>query len=230
MKLNIVIPTLGRTEKLLNAVGSIAQAITLIPDERVFLYIYYSNKEDFDKDTIGFLKYPWIFTRLLEEPYNVGTFWNKHIKENIFDIMIYLNDDVILEIQCLKKIVEIFNTKFQDLDGIVGIRQKNIPSSQALQTAFGAIGVAYTERFPDKKVFPFMYKRFYGDKEIFEYSTKINKLYFSEDGPELIHLHPAFTKENVDNTHVSVRKYLKDDRLLYEKRHKENKLWGETYD
>jgi hypothetical protein len=230
MKLNIVIPTLNRPQKLINAVGSIAQAKELIPDDRVFLYIYYSNKEEFNRDSTGFLKYPWIFTRLLEEPYNVGTFWNKHLKENVFDIMIYLNDDILLEINCLKKIVDIFNTKYTDLDELVCIKQSNLPSNQALQTAFGAIGVTYADRFPDRKVFPVVYKRFYGDREMYEYATKIGKLYFAEDGPELKHLHCNFTKESPDSTHKAVRKYLAKDKELYESRHAKGLLWGETYD
>lgn len=231
MRIEICIPTLNRTQKLLQTVGSIAQAKELIPEDYVYCYIYYSNKEEFEKDWVGYLSYPWILMRLLDKPYNASEFWNDHIKESHFDVMLYLNDDIILHINCLKNIVDIFNIHFPDLDGIVGIRQSNLPPDQALQTAFGAIGDKFADRFPDRQVFMPKYSRFYGDRELYEYSTKINKLYFDEkDGPELQHFHPSFYKDMMDETYKDVRKHLTHDKLLYTERHNKGLLWGENFE
>jgi hypothetical protein len=230
LKLHIVIPTLNRQAKLLTAIGSIAQAREQIEDN-VLLYIYYSNSIEFERDNEGYKQFPWILTRLLEKEYNTSEFWNEHIKEHIFDILLYLNDDIILEINCLKNIVDIFNKEYPDLDGVIGIRQSNLPVDQALQTAFGAIGTKFADRFPNRQVFCPLYKRFYGDRELYEYTTKIGKLYFNENGgPELMHLHPAFDSKQLDETHHEVRKFLNKDRIKYAQRHEKGLLWGETYE
>lgn len=220
---------MGRKDKLLNTIGSIGQALTLVED-KVWVYVYYSSKEEFNRDSIGYKQYPWILTRLLEKPYKASEFWNDHLKESHADIVIYANDDIIMEIQSLKKVVNIFNAKFPDGDGLVGIKQSNLPPNQALQTAFGAIGNKFTERFPDKKVFCENYERFFLDKELYLYSTKIDKLYFDEkDGPELKHLHPAFYKEMLDDTHIDVRRHLNKDKIMFNRRQSLGLLWGESF-
>ena len=76
------------------------------------------------------------------------------------------------------------------------------------------------------------YKRFYLDKELEEYSSKIGKLFFPLDtdiGPALNHMHPAFDKSLEDETHFDVRKYLSKDKNTYMKRKEKNFLWGESF-
>lgn len=230
MRIEVCIPTLNRAQKLLECIGSIAQAKKMI-DDKVWVYIYYSNKEDFDKDYYGYQRYPWILMRLLDKPYQASEFWNDHLKDSNADIFIYANDDIVFEINCFKKIIDIMNVKFPDLDGVIGIRQSNLPPDQALQTAFGAIGSKFIERFPNKQVFMPQYARFYLDRELYEYSIKINKLYFDEkEGPELHHFHPAFYKDMMDETHKDVRKHLVKDKILYTERHNKNLIWGESFE
>jgi hypothetical protein len=229
MRIEIVIPTLNRPQKLLNAIGSIAQATNQIEDQ-VWVYVYYSSKEEFERDSIGYRQHPRVLTRLLEKPYNASEFWNDHLKESHADVTLYLNDDIVMEANCLKEVVNIFNTKFPDLDGICGIRQANLPPDQALQTAFGAIGNKFAERFPDKAVFCKDFFRMFLDEELFLYASSINKLYFDEfNGPELKHLHPAFDKTQEDSTHFDVRKYWRKDKETFDKRRNLNYLWGKDF-
>jgi len=229
VRIECCIPTLNRPQKLLNAIGSIAQATNQIEDQ-VWVYVYKSSKEEFERDSIGYRQHPRVLTRLLEKPYNASEFWNDHLKESHADITLYLNDDIVMEQNCLKEVVNIFNTKFPDTDGLVGIRQANLHPDQALQTAFGAIGNKFAERFPNKAVFCTNYERFFLDKELFLYSTKVNKLHFQEEGgPELIHYHPAFYKEMLDSTHTDVRTHLNKDRIMFNRRQSSGLLWGENF-
>lgn len=105
---------------------------------------------------------------------------------------------------------------------------KNIPKDQALDSAFPAIGLKYTERFINKQVWCPEYKRFYGDRELGDYAKSIGKFYFAENA-RIVHLHPGFTGEPPDNTHNEVRKYLNKDRVTYFKRQQKSLLWGRDF-
>lgn len=193
------------------------------------MYVYFSLLEEYNAAEIFLKLYPNIFTRLLEKEYNASTFWNSHFKDSKADIVFYLNDDVVLAPECLINTINSMELHFPDYDGIIGIAQENIPIEQQCKCAFGAIGNTFMDRFPDRQVFNPKYKRFYLDQELYEYSSNINKYYFEETA-KLIHLHPAFTKNAMDETHKNVRKHLGHDKLLYQRRHKEGLVWGGSYE
>lgn len=231
MKLNIIIPTYRRRAKLIVCLRSINEARTLIDDVN-YTYIYYSEEEEFKIDNQGLETYNWALPRVMDKPYKASQFWNDHFRENIADIYIYINDDVALEINSLKRIVDLMNSNFPDLDGVVAITQKNIPEDQACKTAFGAIGNKFIDRFPNRRVFCEDYERFYFDQEMGEYANKHNKLFYSHDentAPLLVHFHPAFYPEMMDETHTRVREYVNDDKTTYHKRQKLKLLWGEDF-
>lgn len=231
MKLNIILPTYHRREKLLACLGSINDARKLIDDFN-YTYVYYSDKVDLEKDYQGFMTYNWILPRLLEKEYKASRFWNDHFREQKADIYIYINDDIIFEINCLKRVVDLMNTHFPDLDGVVAITQDNIPENQACKTAFGAIGAKFIERFPDSKVMCEDYNSFYFDQELGEYAEKIEKLFYSRDkevAPLLTHFHPAFFKDMMDETHTWNRKTLNKDKVTHNRRVQKKLLWGESF-
>jgi len=231
LKINIVIPTLHRPQKLLQCINSINLASLLIEEHRWFLYIYYSDVKDLENDDELYSQQRNIFVRLLDKPYNASEFWDDYLKEQHFDIFIYLNDDVIVESLFFKKIVDIMNKQYPNLDGVIGFRQANIPLEQTVKTAYGAIGEEFVERFPNRAVFMPAYRRFFLDKELELYAIKINKLYFDEiKSPQLIHLHPAFDKSQLDETHLDVRKYLREDNILFNRRKAKNLIWGENFE
>jgi hypothetical protein len=119
--------------------------------------------------------------------------------------------------------------RFPDLDGVVGLKQKNIPEDQACKAAFGCIGRKFINRFPNKKVFCEDYKRFYLDQELYLYADKIRKFYYSQDAI-LEHLHPAFDSTQFDETHTIVRKWLFQDKETFRQRQLKGLLWGENFE
>jgi hypothetical protein len=231
MLLHIIIPTHFRHQKLMNCLGSIEQARTLL-DCYSYVFVYYSDKEEFEKDSIGLINYKNILPKLLEKPYFASEFWNDHIKSYNADIYIYLNDDIVLEMNALKRVVNIMNEKFNDLDGVVAITQENIPENQACPTAFGAIGTKFTDRFPDRKVFCEDYERLYLDSELGEYAKSQGKLFHSLDksmAPLLTHFHPGFFPNMKDSTHDDVRTHLRKDKITNNRRKSKNLLWGRDF-
>jgi hypothetical protein len=228
VRIEIGIPSKGRGAKLAKCLGSIAEARKHI-DDYLYVYVYFSLKEEFKSANISLAEYPWIFTRLLEGEYNTSEFWNNHLKDSHCDVFYYLNDDVVLSPNCIKNSIKSMNKYFPDLDGVVGLFQENIPIEQQCRCAFGAIGNKFIDRFPQRQVFMPKYKRFYGDTELYDYASKISKCHFDETA-SLIHLHPAFNPEWMDETHKDVRKHLSKDRKLYQERQRNKLLWGETFD
>ena len=226
MKIDVVIPTLGRLNKLKNCVNSIIKAKK---DHNLKLCIFFSNESEFEEFQYSSLAlnkgFYYIFPHYLKEEYKAPIFWNNYLEYCYADAMCYLNDDVIVDSHMFDEIEYAFNN---DYDKIIGINQYNIPKDQAVEAAFGAIGIKYADRFPNRQVFCPDYYRFYDDKELLEYAKSIGKFVFCEKA-KLQHLHPAFNKELKDQTHNSVRAYLKQDRLTYFKRKQKKLLWGENY-
>jgi len=222
LNIDIVIPTLDRQTKLKNCIESIDKAKH---DHNIKLYVYCTNRSDYNATANFLLAYSWASTVLIDE-YKVPEFWNTHMNRTSADIMIYLNDDVIVHEDCLDKLIACFMERFPDLDGIVGLNQENI--SNALDVAFGAVGCKYAERFPNKQFFCPDYYRFYGDSEIGEFAKKINKFYFCSEA-KITHLHPSIYPQYRDDTHAKVRTFLAKDRHTNALRKSLNLLWGESF-
>jgi hypothetical protein len=232
LKFDIVIPTHHRREKLLKCLGSIEQARKNL-DCYSYVYVYYTDEKEFNADSSGLRFYSNILPRLLTKKYRASEFWNDHLKQSNADVMIYLNDDVVLEINALQRVKVLMDKHFPDLDGVVAIAQQNIPEDQACKSAFGAVGTKFADRFPDRKVFYPEYERFFLDSELGEYAEKQGKLFYSRDetiAPLLTHYHPAFFKDMKDTTHDSVRKFLSKDKVTNNRRKKNHLLWGESFE
>ena len=160
--------------------------------------------------------------------YRVPDFWNGYLKTMTSDALCYITDDVLFVEDTVESIIEEMISRFSTYDGIIGIEQYNLPSSQALQSAFGVIGTKYADRFPDRKVWCENYSRFFCDKELWLYANEIGKFHFS-DKARLAHLHPAFTGEKPDYTHKQVRKHLSKDKETFRQRQEKNLLWGRDF-
>ncbi len=228
MRIEIAIPTKNREIKLLKCLGSIDLARKQIED-KLFVYVYFSIEKEYREIDFLLTKYPYIFTRLLDKEYNASEFWNNHLKDSNADIFYYINDDVILAPDCLKNSIESMNKYFPNEDGVIGLNQENIPREQQCKAAFGGIGREFINRFPKRQVFMPKYKRFFLDQELYEYSNKIGKFYFDETA-KLIHMHPAFNPDWMDEIHVDVRKRLAKDKELHGDRKNRKLLWGESFD
>jgi hypothetical protein len=227
VKVDIVIPSYKRTEKLINCVDSIKRALVGINDQ-CSLYIYFSLVEDLKDFNENYFPQSGIYKILLEKEYKAPTLWNDHLRYMQSDALIYLNDDVLLEKDCILNATKEMREKYPDLDGVIGLNQINIPSKQAVSCAFGLIGVKFANRFPLRQVFCPEYNRFYIDEELEKFAISINKFTFSESS-KLVHLHPAFDSSQKDETHSYVRQYLKKDQEIHKERVKKEYLWGKNF-
>jgi hypothetical protein len=224
MLLEIVIPSKGRIKKLEQCINSIFHSAEKIP---ITLTLSFSVQKEFDyfQQLLGNM--PNVNLELLTT-YRVPEFWNNALRRTTANALCYLNDDILLFDDTLEVAMKEFQRLFPTYDGVLGLRQANLPESQAVEGAFGIIGKKYTERFPDGMVWVPQYDRFYADFELWQYAKYINKFNFCTTA-RIIHLHPAFSDANIDETHKDVRKYFKTDKEKYEKRKQLGYLWGKDF-
>lgn len=229
MRLDVVLPTKWRQAKLNNCLNSIFHSLEYVSKEhQVELYVYFSEPEEFDYNKEVFKEVPFVHICFVEK-YRVPNFWNKFLRNTQADGMLYLNDDVLLEEDFFCQVLEEFPQQFPDFDGVMGVRQVNLPKDQTVEGAFGIIGKKYAERFPEKQVFCPDYDRFYGDFEVWRQAEHVKKFYFCSTA-RIIHLHPCTDKNLEDDTHKDVRTYLRKDKETYSIRQQRNWLWGRNYD
>ncbi len=225
MNLEIVIPTKGRITKLEKTVNSIFHSASNIP---ISLVIYFSLQQELDyvKEKLGNIS-----NVSLEIVYNyrVPEFWNSCLHKTDADALCYLNDDILLLEDTLEIAMKEFEKTFPNYDGVLGLRQINLPKEQKVEGAFGIIGKKYTERFPDGQVFCPDYDRFYCDHELWKFANSINKFYFCSTA-RIEHLYLDSINEPSDKTHKEGRKYWEVDNITYEKRKTLNYLWGKSFE
>ncbi len=224
MILEIVIPSKGRIKKLEQTVNSIFHSAKEVP---VKLKICFSLQNELDefRNIIG------DNTNIsLEIVYNyrVPEFWNYHLNQSDADAFCYLNDDVLLLDDTIEVIMKEFKSTFPTYDGVMGLRQVNIPPKQAVEGAFGIIGKKYTERFPEGQVWCLDYNRFYADFELWQFARQIGKFYFCTTA-RIEHLHPCTNPAYKDATHTDVRTYLNLDQQTFHRRQARGLLWGSNF-
>jgi glycosyltransferase involved in cell wall biosynthesis len=224
VKLDICIPTLNRRDKLQICINSILRSAK---SADIQLVIYFGMREELEYFKSIFSCIPNIQLIYLET-YRVPNFWNNYLFTMTSDGLLYLNDDVQLFDNALEVILTEFPKHFPDYDGVMGICQANLDSTQALESAFGIIGRKYADRFPIRQVWAPCYDRFFCDRELWLYAKSINKFYFCEEA-RLNHYHPSLNHEWEDTTHNEVRKYLKQDKITFQKRQALGLLWGKSY-
>ena len=223
MKLDIVIPTLNRREKLDVCVNSILKTAK----EDMNLYLYFGDEKE-RQDYVKLFQGITNIHSLYLEDYRVPTFWNSYLKDMKADALCYLNDDCELYEDTLDVIIEDFQREFPDTDGVLGLNQVNISDPRKVESAFGVIGTKYADRFPNRQVWCPDYHRFYGDWELWRHAKDLGKFYFSEVA-RINHYHPCTNKKLEDTTHYNVRTFLKDDKVTFQRRQVFNYLWGKNF-
>ena len=225
MKLAIVIPTLNRKEKLEKCINSILRSAKT---DNIILEIFFGNIKEIEYFKPFFVSTDNIKLHYLDK-YNVPQFWNDYLKNMESDMLLYLNDDIEIFDDTLSVILREFERNFPDTDGVLGINQVNIHDIHKVEAAFGVIGKKYADRFPNREVFCPAYNRFWADFELWQYAKSIGKFVFCRQA-QLNHYHPSINKEWEDSTHNEVRKYLRQDKLTFQKRQAAGLLWGKTYE
>jgi len=225
MKIDLVIPTKNRKQKLTNCLNSVFRSAK---DIKIDIHIYFDSRENLAYfDTIlGHIET--IHLKMLDE-YRVPTFWNGFLEKSSKDVLIYLNDDVEFFEDTLREIIKVFKSNFPDCDGVLGLNQVNIKDPNKVKAAFGVIGIKYSDRFPDRQVFCPDYHRFFGDYELWRYAKEIGRFVFG-DTAQILHHHPVTNRKLEDETHNSVRVWLSKDRQTFKERQQKNLLWGRDWD
>ncbi len=226
-KLDIVLPTKWRQEKLDRCLNSIFHSVKNITEYDIHLYIYFSVESEYQHYWNHFCAIGNIHLKFLEQ-YRVPDFWNSHLQSTGADAVCYINDDIEFFEDTAKTILSEFPKRFPDFDGLMGLNQRNLPSHHIVEAAFGVIGRTYADRFPNKQVFPIDYERFFVDLEMCDYAKSISKFYFCQQA-EILHHHPNFGGTK-DKTHEDVRRFHAKDRATYEKRKNLGYLWGKTFE
>jgi glycosyltransferase involved in cell wall biosynthesis len=224
MKIDIVIPTLNRRDKLQTCINSIFRSAK---SEDIALYLYFGTQSELEFFKVQLNNVPNVYIRYLPE-YKVPTFWNNYLSEMKADALCYLNDDVELYEDTLEVIMEDYQREFPNMDGVLGLNQVNIKDPHKVESAFGVIGTKYADRYPNRQVWCPDYFRFYGDWELWKRAKDIGKFYFSEVA-RINHYHPCTNKALVDATHDAVRTYLRQDKLTFQRRQSMDLLWGKDF-
>lgn len=227
MKLDIVIPSKNRKAKLDHCLNSIFHAMKDISNHEINIHLYFSTAQEYEYYKSYFQGFEYIHIKYIPT-YRVPNFWNEHLNTMSADAMMYINDDIEFFEDCISVVLEEFSKKFPTHDGVMGIRQDNLPQDQAVEGAFGVIGKAYTANFPEGTVWCLDYDRFYSDFELWQYSSSIGKFYYCSIA-RIKHYHPAFDKKQIDSTHDEVRTYLPKDRLTFNQRKEKGLLWGKSF-
>lgn len=226
MKIDIHIPTRKREEMLNRLLVSVQCAML----DGVNVYVWFDTKEEMEgfRDKYNWVDLYWLHLKVLGMQFVPPLFWNARLRETRADVFLYLCDDTEMDIGCLRAVRNAFRNKFPDFDGVVGIRQSNIPVSQSVPAAFGAIGMKFADRFSLRNVFCPEFFCFYIDEELGIYADNIGKFYHCFDAA-VIHHTPGADKAKPDDTNRWLRRNKQHDIAVYRERKRRGLIWGKNF-
>lgn len=213
----LVIATRNRIAKLERTLSSVPeldyQTIVLVCDGDEKTFEHFKN---YRRD---------ITIRLV--PIHMGSVFcrNVIIKDSI-DGVLYATDDITFSESSIQKAFELFNNTFPDDDGVVGFKQNR--SSKDCPTGVALVGKEFIKRYPKRNMFYPKYYHFCA-QEVSRLCEKLEKNVFVTSNDLLItHYHPAYIKEEMDQTHRDARVHRAEDRALSSARRKSGEIWGDS--
>ncbi len=234
MKIDIVVPTYNRPEKLKRCLDSI---IKQSYKDWECLVVINGNDDETPKmlDKIKDSRI-WYKTRGWNS-YVIGA-WNYYF-EKFFtkrnkDAIMWIVDDVELKENCLENAIITMKGAFPDTDGVVGLHQECPDHPEYTFKWYGQVllGKKFIERYKDVnyKVCCEAYRHFYQDEEMHMFASSLGRFWNCEEA-QLIHYHPSFIKTNIDEAHNKVRFDIKkNDLKVYTERRKKGLVWGKTWE
>ncbi len=206
-KFSIVIPTRNRFKKLCNVLDTIPKSS------------FYDIKVVCDGDEITHEKlqkdYPYVQSYFFGK--HKGSVWCRNeIIQNEEDGVMPCVDDVIFPTGYFDYVFELFNEKFKDDDGVLGVRQQGKFFKAYSPTGMALIGQKFLQRYPNRQLY---YPKFYhfAAQEIYRLCLKIKELtgketYYLADKYVVKHGKAIYSKKDfVDKTHYDARFNRKKD-------------------
>ncbi len=222
MKIDIVIPTRNRSKRLDFLLHSIKDA--LIPDMKV--WIFFDNRVELNNFRTEYNWFDsWVEMRILMREFAPATFWNDFLLLMDADVGIYLSDHCTMDKNCLKELKKVFEEKFPDYDGVVGMRISDLPSQ--VEAAFSGFGRKFADRFPNRQVWCRDYKAFYVDEELGIFAKSIGKFHFSETATVTYNF--PFLRMQLDATSKWTRRNKQRDIVVNKERKNRGLLWGRDF-
>jgi hypothetical protein len=231
MKLDVIIPTYQRADKLKRTLSSLHCALEQCGEKvDVTVKVFYSDADEFVAAARE-MGYPWLEHHLLsetEKEFSLPLFWNDRLRESRADAMCYITDDVLLNRYCLA--IAAMEIEKLEFDGVIGFNIENITEPyQPCLAAFGVIGLKYADRFDNRQVFCPDYTSLYADIELQRQATILGRFKF-QTACLLVHYHPAYTLGEMDATHAHTRRNFDSDKHTFEARSKRDLVWGLSYE
>jgi hypothetical protein len=204
-RVDIVIPTWRRPEKLARCIASIEHQT-----------------------------YPNIGIHAIEDTDRLFAFgvWNRFLRTwKGGDCFVYLCDDVELSPGCISAAISDLAQHWPDGDGMVGFHQSICGKDGWSASAMGLVGREFADRFPDRQLFCPDYTRFHADSELGAYARSQRRFSYCQ-AANLIHYHPAHVKSEMDETHRVVREpgAVAADKVSYEARKAGRLVWGASFE
>ena len=224
MKLDVVIPTRNRPKQLHLLLQTLKAARTPTTTVWVFFDIP-AEANDFRVSNNWFD--PWLNVRILQREFAPPTFWNDFLHLMTADAMVYLSDHCTVDVNCIKEIEHAFDKHFPHFDGVIGLHKSDLPASH-VQSAFGAIGRKYADRFRNREVWCPDYKVFYCDTELGEYADSIGRFHYERKA--MVTYYFPYTKANQDNTWHWSRRNKPLDIQTNKERRTRGLLWGRDFE
>jgi len=217
-QINIVISTRNRIDKLVKTIKSISQKdfittwITFDGDEEGFNQLCQTDLGN--REMVIDLSY---------EHRGAVACRNDIISNYCEDGVLYATDDIIFEPNSIENAFNAFNAHFPDDDGVVGFVITKVPNYHL--TGVALVGKKFLDRYPNRELFYPGYFHF-SCQEVYWLAKKYGK--FHQEKTAIVqHYHPAFHKEEMDETHREARIHKARDMALIRERQAKGLIWGD---
>ena len=216
--IDIIIPTRNRWAKLQRCLRSIPQEV---PQVELNIIIICDGDDVTARrlldDTNGFLG------RIIYVRDHSGSVYCRNLMTQCAeDAVLYATDDIEFRPDAIEMAIRSMTKHFPDGDGIIGFNQGDEHSFSA--AGVGLLGQKFLQRYPQRKLFFPKYFHF-SCQEIERLGNNLSRLHLEKEA-KLVHYHPSFNHNEIDQTHKEARFYRKKDLTISNERRRTHEIWG----
>jgi len=216
--IDLIIPTRNRWDKLQRCLRSIPQTLPQIElniiiicdgDRETCRKLFESNDSQISQV---------IFVRK-----HSGSVYCRNLATQCAeDVVLYATDDIEFKLGAIEAAVEAMHKYYPDGDGIVGFNQ--VGGKGFSKAGVALIGQKFLQRYPNRKLFYPKYFHF-SCQEIERLGNHLRRIHLEEKA-QLIHYHPSFDRNEVDETHREARTRRQADLKISLSRREKHEIWG----